>query len=182
MKYVVWIVIAFAGYTGWTFMGGSSRRSDIAHTVEGVLEGIPHYTEDNVIKTRIVRNGKVNSLGLTQEEISISREQREGERIIHVAVAHPVTVSYLGSERTVGGDIEVTHVIQVDEAAEARRVDRIERAEDDKRRWRAKADRFMSKVRDAWQECEGKFGKGNCEMQKAPEGTRDGEVVKSWER
>lgn len=182
MKYVVWIVIAFAGYTGWIFLGGTSQRSEIAHTVEGVLEGIPHYTADEVIRTRIVRNGKVNALELTADEIFISREEREGERIIRVSVSHPVMVSYLGSERTVGGDIEVTRVVPVNEAAESQRLDRIERDEDQKRRARAKADRFMSKVRDAWSECEEKFGNGNCEMTKPPSGTRDGEVIKDWDR
>ncbi len=181
MKYVVWIVVAFALYSGWVFLGANSARSNIAHTVEGVLESVRHYTDDEVIKTRIVRNAKVTSIEIAKDEIFVERETREGARIVTVAVQHPITVAYLGSERTVWDDVSVSHKFIVDEADEARRLDRIDQQEGAKRRQRAKADRFMSKVRDAWKECEGKFGKGSCEMTKPPAGTRDGEVIKGWE-
>ncbi len=181
MKYVVWIVVAFALYSGWVFLGANSARSNIAYTVEGVLKGVHHYTDDEVIKTRIVRNAKVTSIELAMDEIFVQRETREGARIVTVAVQHPITVGYLGSERTVWDDVSVSHTFAVDETVETRRLDGIQQQDDAKRRNRARADRFNSKVHDVWLECEAKFGKGNCEMTKPPAGTRDGEVIKGWE-
>ena len=72
-------------------------------------------------------------VSLEMGDIQVGREKLPGERIIHIDIAYPVTVRYLGGDRTIETDVHVTHVIEVDEAAEARRADaeRRERAEID---------------------------------------------------
>ena len=86
------------------------------------------------------------------------------QRTFHIAVDYPNTVRYLGSDRIAKSRLRMTYVLEVDEVALARQLEyerqRKAAIEADER----KAQAFANKVQDAYEECEEKWGKGNCTM------------------
>ena len=129
-KYEVWVLILFGIYSGYKWLSVSFVKSEMKHTVESVLEDVSHGTTDKSIRTRLLRRAVSASLPISEENIKIRRESRPGERILHIDVEYPVTISYLGSERTLERDLHVTKMVKVDEAAEARRAERLRREEE----------------------------------------------------
>ena len=181
MKYIVWIVIGVLGYTAWTYVPAFMTRSEISRHIETVLDGVPHHASDEMIHKRLIRTAKTTALELSADQILVSRTESQGQRGILVAVAAPVMVSYFGSEQQVGGPVEVERRFGVDEAAESRRLSAIRDKEEFRERSQRKLERFNERLLDVWNECEGKFGKGNCKRDVAPKGTPDGTILKSWE-
>ncbi len=118
---VLFLILMFAIYTGCKFLPVSVAKSQMKHAVESVLEDIDKETSDKSIKTRVIRRASAAAAPIDEAQIEVTRETRPGERIIHVDVRSPLSISYLGSEWTLDGDVRGTKTIKVNEAAEARR-------------------------------------------------------------
>jgi hypothetical protein len=179
LKPLVYVVILFAVYTGYKFMSVPFSKGRVERVVVTALDGIAHRASDDGIRKRIIRRAEASSVSLAPGDIQVGREKLPGERVIHIDIAYPVTVRYLGGDRTIETDVHVTKVIEVDEAAEARRADaeRRERAEIDAKV--AAAGEHVGRLKGALSECEQKHGKGNCMVMEMPGGS-PGEIRKLY--
>jgi hypothetical protein len=153
MGWLVFFVIAFGLYTGWKFLTVPMTKSQIENAIEAVLDDISHEAPDRQIRALILRRAGVTEIELEEDEVWIERESRHGERIIQVGVGYPVTFSYLGSERTVQTAVQVTKVIRVNEAAEARRAAAREEALERDRQAAARARRWSDKLGEELKRC-----------------------------
>jgi hypothetical protein len=153
MGWLVFVVTVFGIYTGWKFLTVPMTKSQIEAAIEAVLEDISHEAPDRQISALILRRAGVTEIELDEDALWIERESRDGERIIHVGVDHPVTFSYLGSERTVRTAVQVTRVIPVNEAAEARRAAAREEALERDRQAAARARRWSDKLGAELERC-----------------------------
>ena len=178
-KYVVWVLILFGIYSGYKGLSVSLVKSEMKNAVESVLEDVSHGTTDKSIRTRLLRRTASASLPVSEGNITIRRESRTGERILHIDVEYPVTINYLGSERTLESDLHVTKVVKVNEAAEARRAEKLRREEERRQNYQAFAREHSRKLEPLWNECEAKHGKGNCRLEAWP-GKGPGEIVKMY--
>ena len=144
-------MILFAVYTGYKFMSVPFSKGRVERVVVTALDGIAHRASNDGIR----------------------------KRIIHIDIAYPVTVRYLGGDRTIETDVHVTKVIEVDEAAEARRAaaERREQADIDAKV--AAAAEHVGRLKGALSECEQKHGKGNCRVMEMPGGS-PGEIQKLY--
>jgi hypothetical protein len=122
MKLIVAALISFALYSGYCFLPVYTTESQFEHLVSAMLaDGNPKLT-DKSIRNKTLEAARSDSIPLENDDIEIWREQAEGERTIHVEFALPVTISYLGSERTLVRQLHLFQTYEVDEAAEARLV------------------------------------------------------------
>ncbi len=136
-KLLVWAVIAFASYSSCSFLPAWMKQTQLEGAVASVLENGKHTLPDGTIRAKAVSAATSVSIPLAEEDVEIFREQREGERIVHVEFEYPVIVSYLGSQRELVRQVQVAHSFEVDEAAEARR----EKQEQERQRTRAESRR-----------------------------------------
>jgi hypothetical protein len=173
----VYVLILFAAYTGYKLLGVQLSKGRVERVVQTALSDISHDASDRGIQMRIVRGAKASSVSLEEGDIVVGREKLPGERIIHVDIAYPVTFSYLGGDRTIDTDVHVTQVIQVDEAAEARRAEARRREQEAIDAKVAAAGEHVGRLKDALSECEEKHGKGNCRVMETS-GGEPGEIQK----
>jgi hypothetical protein len=178
-KYVVLILVLFGIYSGYKWLSVSLVKSEMKHAVESVLDDVSHETTDKSIKARLLRRAASASLPVSEGNIKIRRESRTGERILHIDIEYPVTIDYLGSARTLESDLHVTKVVRVNEAAEARRAERLRREEERREKYQEFAGEYSRKLEPLWKECEEKHGKGNCRLEAWP-GGGSGEIVKMY--
>ncbi len=125
-----WIVFAaavFGLYTGWCFLTVPMTKSHIARAVSDVLDDVSHDATDESIRVKLIRRAESAKIELYDDDIFVERERHEGQRIVHVGVDYPVTLDYLGAERTVGTSLDVTKVYRVNEAALIRQAEAQER-------------------------------------------------------
>jgi hypothetical protein len=179
LKPLVWILILFTAYTGYKFISVPFTKGRVERAVENALSDVSHEASSDGIRKRIVRSASISSISLEEGDIEVGREKLPGERIIRVDIAYPVTVNYLGADRTIHTDVHVTKVIHVDEAREARRLEarRKEQARIDAKV--GKAREHVGRLKDALSECEEKHGKGNCRVFETS-GGRPGEIQKLY--
>jgi hypothetical protein len=171
VKFVVWGVLLFGLYAGHAFMPVACAKSQVERAAETALEDISHDASDAAIRRSVAKRMQVASFPVDEETVLVHRESRPGERIVHVALAHPTSVNFLGSERVIVSEIEKTRVFQVDEATLARR----EKATRD-RREAIERDRAMWE--EAYAECQAIHGEGNCSFTGHPDGS--GELERNY--
>ena len=176
---VILLIVIFAIYTGYKFLSVSVSKSQMQAVVEGVLDDIDKETSDKSIKMRLIRRASAGAAPIDEGQIEVTRETRPGERITHVDVRSPLSISYLGTEWTLDGDVRGTKIIKVNEAYEARRAEGLRKAEERRLKQRAFAAEHSKKVEEAWFECEEMYGKGNCRLNANP-GGKPGEIEKSY--
>ncbi len=164
VKHLVLIVIVFGVYTGYKFVPVSFTKSRITHVVDVALNDTTHLWTDDGLRKMIVRTASTGSLGLEESQITVQKETRPGERIVHIDVQYPMSISYLGSERTVNANVYVAKVFKVNEAAEVRRIENEKSQAEERRRQLERQERFASEVKDAFAECTAKHGPGGCEL------------------
>ncbi len=174
-------LLVFGGYSAYSFFPVSLTKSTIKRTVEKVLDGSSHSTGDATIRNNIVRIAAAGSLELDGEHIQIARETYSGERVVTVDVHHPVTVRYLGSERSLQSSVSVRKVYRVDEAAEARHAAREQRKAEEERRRQEASNEYKARLNEAWSECTAKHGNNGCTLsyERAPAGY-SGDIVKRY--
>ncbi len=176
---VLLVLCLFGAYTGYKFLPAFNAKSQIERAVEGVIDGKNHRQTDDYLKHNIARRAATASLELDKDAIEITRETRPGQRIFHVAVHHPITVNYLGAERTFADVVRLTHVVRVDESTEARFVAQTQRQAERQRLADESMARRIRNVDGAWADCEAKHGKGGCEVSTVP-GTSGDEVIRDF--
>ncbi len=157
VKLLVWIVIFLGVYSAYKFMGVSSVESNIERAVDEMFGKISHDTSHDAIKQNIIRRVAVASIEIDPQDIQVRTERRQGERLVEVAVAHPLTISFLGSEQVLTADVQASRVLHVNEVALARHAE-------DKRR----SDEHWDEVRSTLDECTEKWGRGNCTLSETP--------------
>ena len=157
VKLLAWILIFFGVYGAYKFMGVSSVESNIERAVDETFGKISHDTSHDAIKQNIIRRVAVASIEIDPQDIQVKTERRQGERLVEVAVAHPLTVSFLGSEQVFTAGVHATRVLHVNEGALARQAE-------DKRR----SNEHWEEVRGAMDECTEKWGRGNCTLSETP--------------
>ena len=174
-------LLVFGGYTAYSFLPVSLTKGTIERAIEKVLEGSSHSATDVYIRTNILRVAATTSLELDAEHIQIARETHPGERVVTVDVHHPVTVRYLGSERSLQSSVNVRKVYRVDEAAEARRVAQEQRKAEEERRRQEASREYTARLNDAWSECTAKHGNNGCRLgyERAPAGY-SGDIIKRY--
>ncbi len=161
---LVMVLVLFGAYTGYKFLPAFTAQSQIERAVESVIDGKKHRQTDDYLKHNIARAAAVASIDLDKQAIEITREDRPGQRIFHVAIHHPLTVSYLGAERTFTDVVRVTHVVNVDESTEARYAAQVQRQETQQRQADESMARRIRNIDSAWDDCEAKHGKGGCQV------------------
>ncbi len=178
MKYVVWALILFAGYSGWKLFPIAMTKSSVARSVERELGGIHDGLSDEVLRKRIIRSANVASVKLDPEKIWIERERRTGERIFRIDIEVPITYDYLGSERTSISMVHIDQAVPVDEAAELRRVAAKKRFDDRVSRISAANDKLVGAIRRCEQETGGPCGvPGGGGARMAPD---EIEIIEAW--
>lgn len=163
MKFIVWGLILFGAYSAWAYLPVWSTKNTISRAATNAAADIKDSMSPEVAALQVVRRAKVSSLDLSEAPIEVTWERAKNERIVHVSVQYPVTISYLGSERVVDTDVYVTESVWVDEAAEAslaarkqwnqKRVEKIQRANQ----------AIQGKKRRAIADCEEETGQ-KCEI------------------
>ena len=119
-KFVVWGIIGFAAYSGYAYLGVSMTHRQIEGAVENVLEQGSHKVSDATLRSKAHSATASLEVPLENDQIHISRDRRQGERIVRVEFEYPLTWFYLGSERTTYRRVDVSHSYSVNEADEAR--------------------------------------------------------------
>lgn len=157
VKLLVWSVVFFGAYSAYKLLGVNSVESNIEHAVDEMFGKVKLNTSHDAIKHLIIRRVAVASIELDPENIRVETERRPGEFLVEVEVEHPVTISFLGSEKVLTADVHVTRAIPVDEVALARQA-----------KSRARVDEHWSEVREAMDECTEKWGRGNCTLSEVP--------------
>jgi hypothetical protein len=159
---IVWALIVLGIYSAWKFAPVLLNKGRIERRVEHALQNMPPHSTEEEMQLRIVTKGSGSSMPLDAENVSVFKEAQPGQRIFHISVEFPNTVRYLGSDRIAKSRVQLTHVIEVDEVALARQ------QEHERRRMAAyeaeqrKARAFADKVQSAYDECQEKWGEGNC--------------------
>ena len=152
MKFIVCALICFGLYSGYCFMPAYTVQSQFENLIAHALETGTHKLKAKAIRDKTLQAARSESIELEKDDIEIHREPGEGERTIHVAFQLPVTISYLGSERTLLRSVHVSRTYPVDEAAEARLVaqqeNRRRTAKEEKRRGRAEAADYYGRISD----------------------------------
>ncbi len=120
VKLIVWILIGFALCSGYSFFPAYLAHSQLEGAVQNVLNHGNHYLSDQTLRSKALLASESMSVPLSEEEIRVRRERGEGERTIHVEFEFPVTVSYLGSERTMMRKVHAAKTFHVNEAEETR--------------------------------------------------------------
>ena len=159
---IVWGLIVLGIYSAWKFSPVLLNKGRIERNAEYAIQNMsPHSTEEDM-QLRIVTKGSGGSIQLDAENVSVVKETQPGQRIFHVAIEFPNTVRYLGSDRIAKSRVQLIHVIEVDEVALARQqeYERQRKAAYEAEQRKARA--FADKVQDAYDECQDKWGKGNC--------------------
>ena len=157
VKLLVWIVIFLGVYSAYKFMGVSTVESNIERAVDEMFGKIDHDTSHDAIKQNIIRRVAVASIEIDPQHIQVKTERRPGERLVEVAVAHPLAISFLGSEQVLTADVHASRVLHVDEAALARQAA-------DKRR----GEEHWQEVRSTMAECREKWGPRACTYSETP--------------
>ena len=157
VKLLVWVVVFFGAYSAFKLMGVNSVETTIERAVDEMLGKVKLDTSHDAIKHLIIRRVAVASIDLDPESIQVETERRTGELRVEVEVAHPVTISFLGSERVLTADVHVTGAIPIDEAALARQA-----------KHKRRQDEHWTEVREALSECTAKWGRGNCTLSDVP--------------
>jgi len=125
-KLIVWSLIGFALYTGYSYFPAYLQHSQLEGAVQNVLKHGSHKLKDETIVTKALTAASSMEIPLEAKDILIRREQSDGERTLHVEFAFPVEISYLGA-RTVIRQAHAVQSYEVDEAAEARHAAQRER-------------------------------------------------------
>ena len=151
-------ILGFAAYTGFSYFGVSMAHRQIEGAIENVLEQGTHKVPDATIRSKAHRAATSLDVPLEEGQILVSREQRQGERIVRVEFEVPLTWSFLGAERTSHRRVDVSRSYEVDEAAEAM----IASAEAAHRRHNEEHRRRTAEARDDYRrrlekECGGKY-------------------------
>ena len=168
LKPLVWIVIGFACYSGFSLRSVWSARTALTHVVQKTIEDTPHHLGDKVLAGRIVRNAKVARMTLDPGLVAVVSERPHGEHVVHIDIERSISIQFLGAERNFDVGMHTTEVVKIDEAAEAARLKREQKYAD----WqRGNVEKRDEQIREAREKCERKHGVGNCEIV-LPPGTR----------
>jgi hypothetical protein len=176
---IVWALIVLGIYSAWKFAPVLLNKGRIERNVEYALQNMPPHSTEEDMQLRILTKGSGGSIQLDAENVSVVKETQPGKRIFHIAIEFPNSVRYLGSDRIAKSRVQLTHVIEVDEVALARQqeYERQRKAAYEAEQRKARA--FADKVQDADDECEGKWGKGNCTVSETYSGDSNS-IVKMY--
>jgi hypothetical protein len=159
---IVWALIVLGIYSAWKFAPVLFNKGRIERNVEYALQNMPPQSTEEEMKLRILTKGSGGSIQLDAEKVSVVKETQPGQRIFHIAIEFPNTVRYLGSDRIAKSRVKLAHVIEVDEVALARQQEYERQRKAAYEAEQRKAQAFADELQDAYDECEGKWGKGNC--------------------
>ena len=148
MKLILWGAVIFGLYTAWCWMPAYMTPSQLESGIENILSHLDHTSPDSAIVDRSWKAADSKDIYVPRGEIRLSREQRPGERVVNVDFEIPVTVSWLGSDKKLTRPVHVTHVFEVNEAAESQRLADIEEREARDREQNRIAMRHMNDYKD----------------------------------
>ncbi|HEY5657536.1 MAG TPA: hypothetical protein VIY27_07075 [Myxococcota bacterium] len=170
---IVWALVALGIYSAWKFTPAYLNEGRIERNVEHAIRNMPATSTEDDMLLRIVTRGSAGSIQLDAERVSVVKETLPGQRIFHIAIEFPNRVRYLGSERTLTNRVQLTRVMEVDEIALARQreYERERQAAYEAEQRRAQA--FADEVQAAYEECEEKWGRGNCAVSETHGGDSD---------
>lgn len=124
-SHLVLVIIFLAVYSGYKFLPVYLTNSQIQAAVDKSLGGDFRNESDETIKGKVVSIASSVSVPLDQANISIKREKLPGQRTIKVDFEYPYAISFLGFQKTLRRSVQVAKAVKVDEAAEARREERL---------------------------------------------------------
>jgi hypothetical protein len=176
---IVWALIGLGIYSAWKFAPVLFNEGRIERRVEYALQNMPPRSTEEDMQLRILSKGSGSSIPLDAENVSVVKETQPGQRIFHIAIEFPNTVRYLGSDRIARSRVQLTHVTEVDEGALAREqeYERQRKAAYEAEQRKARA--FADEVHAAYDECQEKWGKGNCTVSETY-GRDSNEIVKMY--
>jgi hypothetical protein len=126
VKYLIWGGLIFGLYTGWCWLPAWQTPSQLESGLVNILEHLNHRSPDGVIRERTWKAVDSKGLYVAPKDIHLRRDQRPGERLVEVSFEIPVTVDWLGDQRTLLRPVRVTHRYEVSEAAESARLAKVE--------------------------------------------------------
>ncbi len=174
LKLIVWLMIGFAGYCGFKYISVSSTTSQVERALETALSRVGYGTNTDAVAEVMARKASNSKVSLTPEDVRITMEKSHGKRVITADIEFPITVDFLGGERTFQRHVTATREILVNEqvlaAAEQREAQRMAVYEAPQ----AEAREYNAQVDEVYAECEEKHGKGNCRVMETG-GGGDGE-------
>jgi hypothetical protein len=176
---IVWALLALGAYSAWKFTPALLNTGRVQRNVEYALKNMPPQSTEEEMRLRIVSKGSAGSIQLDEESVSVFKETEPGKRIFHIAVEFPNTVRYLGSDRTVVNRVELVHVIEVDEVALARHEEYERQRAAAYEAQQREAQAFTDEVQAAYDDCEERWGKGNCRIAETYGGDSN-EVVRMY--
>jgi hypothetical protein len=176
------ILLAFGAYTGYKFLPVELTKGKIEHGIDKAFEQISHRSTDEQVQANVARFVQTAGVNLVREDIRVEREQSPGQRVIHVDIYHPITVSYLGSDRAINKHIHKAKVIAVNEKAEAAYAEQKRREQYERDRQDSAERDFARRFKQTWAECVKKYGPAGCEVRYGPasNATRFGEVRRDF--
>ncbi len=69
MKYVVWGVLLFTGYSAWAYLPILSAKSAISRAIEAAAPEMHEELSDNALVARVLRRAKVASIELDPDAV-----------------------------------------------------------------------------------------------------------------
>jgi hypothetical protein len=176
---IVWGLIVLGIYSAWKFAPVLLNKGRIERNVEYALQNMSPHSSEQDVQLRIVTKGSGGSIQLDAENVSVVKETQPGQRIFHIAVEFPNTVRYLGSDRIARSRVQLTHLIEVDEVALARQQEYERQRKAVYEAKQRKAQTFADEVQEAYDECQEKWGKGNCTVSETYSGDSNS-IVKMY--
>ena len=159
---IVWGLIILGIYSAWQFAPVLLNKGRIERNVEHALQHMSPQSTEEDIQLRTVNKASAGSIQLDAENVSVVKETHPGQRIFHIAIDYPNTVRYLGSDRIAKSRLRMTYALEVDEVALARQQEYERQRKAAIEAEERKAQAFANEVQDAYEECEERWGRGNC--------------------
>ena len=82
VKFLVWAVILFGGYSAWKFMSVSMAKTQVDRVVERAMEGVDYGPNDRAIATKIAGRASTSSVTVDPDDVEVRLDKRHGERAI----------------------------------------------------------------------------------------------------
>ncbi len=135
-KLLFWGGLGFALHSAYCFVPVYLSHARVEGTVSNILKYGDHTLADSFLRDRAQKASASVSHELADDQIAVRYERAPGERTIHVEFDLPITVSYLGADRTITRRVHAERTWPVNEAEQARIVAKREdqRVEEEKAR------------------------------------------------
>lgn len=153
-------VLGFSLYSAYCFFPAYFEHSRLESAVGNILKHGEHVTPDRFLRAKTQQTAASMDVRIDESLVRVRREKSPGKRIVHIEFEMPVSVTFLGQDRTWNRTVHANYTYAVNEAADSQRIARDEAREADGRRQQLVAQAGLADYRQrVIEECD----KGNTE-------------------